>query len=530
MDNRISTMETHPRRLGRIAWRTEVPEGMLRDQYLALFGKLRQVCRSVHEAETCMNLLCHFVRDFHTTGGNEEEGEEAIASHPLNLSHLSATSADAERAHAVWDAMCRRGHWCPKHCAEVRARLARALLLVVPGLAYVVNPTMRRSASIRFQTRNSHRTEFDLHECLPYTVRRHGDLHVEYRLLTRVGRAMGDHMRSVSRNGLYQVLLFFDTILHGRTVLPSLWPTVDDLEARWSLLRTLTAMDWLRRYRGLFPQLSGTDQPPRTVSFALLRRELRWLSVFHHRVLHGGAREVVSIPTPRPSGRIGAMAASPGGLLGNMSSDTDVMSSGTDDARTLQSRQALTEEICALRGAVVSHPTDATEAVKTFSPDEVRRIVLAAESTRERLVVLLLLTTGMRRGGVARLRGPTGPVLHARDVPSKLCTTEKSNVTREVRLSPMVRILVAHWYRHCRGDASTNPYLFPGAKGGHVEEAWVARVCAGVLRRAGVTGSVAHTHSFQPACVLWTIRRPGHTVIKILWPRGSPIGHFPCNR
>ena len=497
------------RRLGRIPWRKVVPEGTARDQYHALFGQLVGVCRSAHEAEACMNLLCHFVRDFHAADApeeEEEEGNEDAPPHPLDLSRLTATSADAERAHAVWDAMCRRGRWGPKHRAEVRARLARALWLVVPGLAYVVNPTMRRTASIRFQTRTSHRTDFDLHECLPYAVRRRGDLHVEYRLLARVGRAMGDHMRSVSRNGLYQVLLFFDPLLHGRTVLPPLWPpAVDDLEARWNVLRALTAMDWLRRYRGLFPQLSGLDgRPPRTVSFPLLRKELRWLSVFHHRVLHGGAREVVAIPTPRPNGRIGTLAP---GLLGNMSSDDDVdgTASGTDDARCLQSRQTLTEEICALRGAVVSHSTaDAAEVVKTFSPEEVRRIVLAAESTRERLVVMLLLTTGLRRGGVARLRGPPNgsTTMHARDVPTKLCTTEKNNVNREVRLSPMVRILVAHWYRHCRGSVS-GPYLFPGAKG-HVEEAWVARVCAGVLRRAGVTGPVAHTHSFR------------HTVIKIL--------------
>lgn len=474
----------HPRRLGRIPWRKDAP----REAYDRLYDQLCTVCQSQPEAETCMNLFCHFVLDFNA--------RDAPAT--LDLSRLTATSEDAARARTVWDAMCQRGRWSPKHRAEVRTRLARALWLVVPGLAYVVNPTMRRTASIRFQTHNSHRTDFDLHECLPYAVRRLGDLHVEYRLLARVGQAMSDHMRSVSRNGLYQLLLFFDPLIHGRGVLPSLWPTVDpDLEARWNLLRTLTAMDWLRRYRGLFPQFTGGT--PRTISFALLRRELRWLSAFHHRVLHGAAREVVSIPTPRPNGRIGAMAPGP---LGNMSSDEDDLSGGTDvgDARSTMARQALTEEICALRGAVVQC-THASDVVKTFSPDEVRRIVMAAESTRERLVIMLLLTTGLRRGGIARLRGPpVGTVVrHARDVPLRLCTTEKSNVTREVRLSPMVRILVAHWYRHCR-PTHPNPYLFPGSKhkDGHVEEAWVARVCAGVLRRADVTGAAAHTHSFHP--------------------------------
>ena len=72
----------------------------------------------------------------------------------------------------------------------------------------------------------------------------------------------------------------------------------------------------------------------------------------------------------------------------------------------------------------------------------------------------------MRRGGLARLRGPpAATVRHASDVPRQLPTAEKNNARREVQLSPTVRVLLYHWYRDCRRAAEGNPYVFPDRSG-----------------------------------------------------------------
>ena len=227
-----------------------------------------------------------------------------------------------------------------------------------------------------------------------------------------------------------------------------------------------------------------------------LRRELRWLDVLHTKVLN---------PTVVHTARIGRPNADPG----------------------------LLEALCHLQSAVVLQCDDHQPEAYVFDPEDVRAIVLAADSIRERLVTMLFLTTGMRRGGVARLRGPDVIPTHADDVPKQLSTCEKHNRVRFVTLTPTVRILVAQcgvcaFRRHTHGryalgrsrSAATN-YVFPGRSGGgHIEESVVARICGTVFRKAGVAGRPqAHTHTFR------------HTFIKMLWRvERIMLGckHFPC--
>ena len=121
---------------------------------------------------------------------------------------------------------------------------------------------------------------------------------------------------------------------------------------------------------------------------------------------------------------------------------------------------------------------------------------------------------GLRRGGLVRLRAPdldgvAADGMHARLVPKHLCTREKNNAERTVRLSPTVRVLVAQWYRTGRPRGSS-AYVFPGVGGGgHMEVSTVNRVCAAVFRRAGVPAPLAHPHAFR------------HTAIKMLWMKGN---------
>ena len=113
--------------------------------------------------------------------------------------------------------------------------------------------------------------------------------------------------------------------------------------------------------------------------------------------------------------------------------------------------------------------------VFSFTAKEVRAIVDAAVTPRERVVLLLLLTTGLRLGGLARMRRPcVSPIHHARDVPVEWITIEKNHRTRggplrrgrpapirQIHMSDACRILVA---RFLRGETPTT-FLFASPQG-----------------------------------------------------------------
>ena len=117
------------------------------------------------------------------------------------------------------------------------------------------------------------------------------------------------------------------------------------------------------------------------------------------------------------------------------------------------------------------------ERVYAFTPDEVYRIVESATTVRERLIVVLLLTTGLRIGGLCRLTvGEGGASVMERllderfpcwmDVPSRYTTVEKGGKRREIGpLMPSVRVLVAQWIRWERPrEGGGSKYLFPAAQ------------------------------------------------------------------
>jgi integrase len=477
------------------AWRHVAPTEVL-EAYLAVGSQLRGEGVAHAAVTRALNNLYRF----------------ACLTGSPDIRQLSGAREDMERARSAWTAMRADGRWSPKHVTRVRTSLARALACVAPSLAGAVHPTQRHDAAraaVRFTATRSFERAFDLHSCLPVRIRQLSPFHAEYELLHRILDEMSAHLRSVSKSHLQRLAWFLDTVIHGHAAagLAPLWGDVPpaglhDAGARWAWLRRLPARRWLSRL-GEVHRREG-----RRVSFDHFKRHVRYLHLLYGRVLNATG-SVVPIPTPTTAGRVYCSE----GLTALSSGSSQ---SATSDADGVQQneRRALREQVTALRAELceVTDQIAELDRVFAFAPAEVRAIVEAAVSARERLVVLLFLTTGLRIGGLSRLHVPDDlsetRAVTAAQVPEYLNTIEKNGKVRKVRLSNSCRVLVARWYGSGRPPGASR-YLFPGSRAGKpLSTRYLWDVCHEVFRRARVAGRHVHPHTFR------------HTVIQMLYMRG----------
>ena len=274
---------------------------------------------------------------------------------------------------------------------------------------------------------------------------------LEYALLARIGEHMCDCLVSVSKAHLQSILVLFDHMLHDP---PGLWEEGSALgvDERWETLRSLSARAWLERYSASF---HGT----RVIGFELFKRQVRYLSQFYGRVLHPDTRCSLPVPTAHRMLR-GSGGADAAGVSSSASS-TEALSD-TEELRA--QRRGLVDLLANIRQRVCREPPppeEQAQRVYAFSPTEVRRLVELACTTQEQLVLMLFLTTGLRLGGVARLRlngpAPRTPT----EVPDELTTTEKLNRVRTIHPTDCCRVLLARWYAHGRPGPTDSSYVFP---------------------------------------------------------------------
>lgn len=437
--------------------------------YVDLRERLRAAFPRDKERNTALAYLAAFARRSNPDGDGRLEA-------------LDGTREGAEAAATAWRRLVRDHAWAPRYERRVRTVLSRVLQEVVPALAVVVNPTLRRPhAQTLLATRSAENRDFTLLECLPVAVRRLHPSDPHFRLLERVGVAMAECLQSVSKAHLQKVLQFAQALLADRVV--------GDVPA----LADMSARDWLLRYREVFVR-GAPHLAPDT-----FKNHMRTLCRLHAKVFQPGAR--VRVPVPFVAMRPATTAAETAESSASSSSFT--ASSGEeeeeDERATRREVRALMLEI---RHAVV-RGDDGEEKLFSFSPAEVRAIVAGAVSTVERLVVWLFLTTGLRIGGLARLRAGVGPFRTAADVPRVMATNEKNNRERRVVVGPAGRALVCRWYREDR-RAADDAYLFPGAAPGRpASTRWLWSVCRAVFRRSGLLSSPPsasghlHPHTFR---------------------------------
>lgn len=462
---------------------------------------------------------------------------------------LDQPDGPAERtarvAHA-WTAMQADAGWRPSYRREVRRLLANALRLHRPGLEVAVSPRRRRSQA-------SHDAGFfTLTECMPWRVQRTGDgtafRSAEYRLLLRVGEEMARCLgRDTGRRHMQSVLAFFDRLLFPDPSVGAapllVGDDADDGEGGWAApLLPLGPEDWLRRYRAAFVDNGGEQQQQRRrrIGFDLFKRHMRYLRLLHAEVLHPGSS--LTIPAASVLGRHTGTASRPRLCLkrprpsewSDGDTDGDAVANGAPTTVTDERsrRHELVEMLYALRQCACHPPPPplaAVERVYAFSPAEVRRMVESASGTLEQLVLMLFLTTGLRIGGLSRLRAPGAPpppngATSEADVARELITLEKNERVRRIRPTACCRTLLARWYRQGRPPSSTPPtshhhYVFPSPAPGNepagsrpISTRHLFTVCRGIFERAGVRGAHAHPHTFR------------HTVVQDTGAHGTGFG------
>lgn len=404
---------------------------------------------------------------------------------------------DPQCIQTAWMRMQSDRGWSRRHAARVRGWLSAALMHVSTEYALSVHPTQNRGRNVVFEVERSHQRSFTMHECLPLFVRRLGNDHPCYRLLFRLTDEMTNHLRSVSKGNVQKMAAF----IHHLIADPDDNGTQNE-SVRWTTLTHLSAKDWLERYQRCYPL--GCVR----ITFGQFKRHMRYIRTLHGSVLCPKA--TVTVPVPSSASRHSSYS----GLPEMSSTGTCISGFDVDQSRE---RSAVRDLVSSLRMRICSSvdPVEYACRIYAFEPREVRSILEAATTTEERLIVVLFLTTGLRIGGLSRLRwsdegasglrSPGG--LHARDFPKEAITIEKNGKIRMVRLTDTVRILLAQWYNGLRSKhrTCTERYVFPGRNRDSVSTRHVWDVCHTVLTRAGVVGPHAHPHSFR------------HTVIQMLY-------------
>jgi integrase/recombinase XerD len=135
-----------------------------------------------------------------------------------------------------------------------------------------------------------------------------------------------------------------------------------------------------------------------------------------------------------------------------------------------------------------------------FSPQELDRIYeVSCETTREELIFSLLITTGMRIGGLVNIKVSDICDIICNDYVIKNTgrTIEKFNKWFSFVLTDRVKYLLHDWLKSYR-PATDSPYLFPGkGKRQSMTTHHVRDIFKAICTRAGVTGPHVHPHSLR---------------------------------
>ena len=135
-----------------------------------------------------------------------------------------------------------------------------------------------------------------------------------------------------------------------------------------------------------------------------------------------------------------------------------------------------------------------------ISPEELTAIhTAAAENVRDELIFMLMITTGLRIGGLSNIK-----LEHVVDkvgsdiiVKNNGRTIEKFNKWFTFKLSEDVRALIYTWVTQKR-PATSSLYLFPGATSDNPMSTSNSRsIFKKIVNRAGLSGSHLHPHALR---------------------------------
>lgn len=163
-----------------------------------------------------------------------------------------------------------------------------------------------------------------------------------------------------------------------------------------------------------------------------------------------------------------------------------------------------------------SSSNEQDERKHRFSNVEVAKLFSSCDTTMEHLVLGLLFTTGMRLGGIVRIKTRNVAIQEAEkwDNFSTGQTSEKGRKRKQFTIQPVVRAYLLRWLIRDR-PLSVSKYLFPSctSEAGHLARSTIQQLFMRVAKRANVTGPHVHVHTTR------------HTVAFELFEAGNRLEH-----
>jgi hypothetical protein len=173
---------------------------------------------------------------------------------------------------------------------------------------------------------------------------------------------------------------------------------------------------------------------------------------------------------------------------------------------------------------VIDEMDDGTDHHRISAADLDKIYKSAKKNVFDQLAFLLMISTGMRIGGVSKIKTKCvathdGTSWNAR---KRGQVMEKGNKLLRFTIQPKIQRLVEIWLAHHRpGDPS--PYLFPGSQTDHVSTATIRTRFDTYCMEAGVCGANVHPHSLRHsfAHIMLEADNPTEQVAKLLNHKSS---------
>jgi integrase/recombinase XerD len=154
----------------------------------------------------------------------------------------------------------------------------------------------------------------------------------------------------------------------------------------------------------------------------------------------------------------------------------------------------------ALSGGIAGMFSDGSDHHRISVGDLERIYAEVQTNPLHELIYMILITTGMRVGGLAQIKIEHVAIPMSNDVEIKESgrTIEKNKKWFTFMMSESVRNLMYDWIVNHR-PADPSPYVFPGqsASRGHMTTATIRNMFHGWCKAAGLTGKEFHPHSLR---------------------------------
>ena len=460
------TVRTHNAKLRDRPW---LNDPVLQKIYTDIHSNLVYGGYNATIASRAVTILAHFVFTYsgHST---------------YNPSILQTDESARSRAYESWQHLQHQCNWGTHYKRMTRRWLSDGLEIVCADLVPAVNPTKRKRTFL-IKAHRSYNKIFTMHDCMPIAIRKQPESDPVYQLHLKVCKQFIATLTSTSRSYILSSMTYIHKYLFGKHGSSPWWP-VNMSVSYESVMKFLCAqrtVAWIQRFSDITNDSS--------MGLQMMRRCFRILRILHRKIVHKSTENLTCLPIPSDGG---ILAEDGTALCGYSSGEGSIPDEKTEVTRAIT---MVTQRV--LKTSDLLHEAN---RIYAFTPEEVYKITRNAVTTKEKLVVLLFLTTGMRIGGVCRIRVQ---LLPDGSISEKAITTEKNGKPRHLRLSALVRLLAGEWIHENGLPPSGLLFAHRHRNEDPTSTSTIWKLCRTIFTRADINGAHVHPHTFR------------HTVIKL---------------